>query len=339
LVALEQAGNELMGRPLKYIIEDGGTDVNVSMDKARKLVEVDKVRVIIGPIFASAQDAIGGYVNKVPIPLITIAASQNVQVIQTNWTFLASATCESNGYPTGLYAAEKLGYRTAVTLASDFVAGHEYIGGFVQGFKEKGGNIIQQQWYPPGTTNMVPFLIAAKRADCLVTWWPGADSFAGFKQYKELKINMPIIQPQDGGITANPAVNKRLGDAIVGVHTSVVYTHVANTSGNKEFVERYSKKWGALPGANCGAAFVSTQIALEAIKRAGHDSSPGALKSALINLSMDTVHGQVSFNKDRIATYITPIVKIDNNLDSQIVAEYRIKAERVGDKIVSSVAK
>lgn len=339
LIALEQTGNQIMGRPIESIVEDGGTNVNTAMDKARKLAEVDKVRVIVGPIFGASQQAMGGYADKVPIPVITIAPSQNVEVIKNNWSFLAHGTCESSGYPMGLYAAEKLGYKTATTLASDFVAGHEFMAGFIKAFESKGGKIIQSQWSPPGTKDFVPFLTAAKPADCLVTWWPGAESFSGFRQYKELNIKMPLIQPADGGMTANPAVNKKLGDGIIGVYTPVTYSHVANTPGNKEFVEQYTKKFGNGPGANAGGAYISTQIALEAIKRAGNDSSPQALKKALLELKMDTVHGLVTFNKDRIATYTCPIVKIDNNLNPQIVAEYRIMAEKVGDKVVTSVAK
>ena len=339
LLAIEQTGGKLLGRPIEFITEDSATDVPTSMDKMRKLVEVNKVRIIVGPIFGGSQDAMGGYADKVQVPVITIPSGQNSNVLKNKWTFLAGGTDEGNGFPMGIYAAEKLGYKTATTLGADFAAGHEFIGGFVQGFESKGGKIIQQQWYPPGTTNMMPFLIAAKKADSLVTWWPGADAFAGFKQYRELKIKMPIVQPEDGGITGNPVANKHLGDVAVGAHATVLYSYLANTSGNKEFVAAYKKKYGVLPSPLAGCGYVSTQIALEALKKAGLKSSQKELKQALFGLKMDTIHGPLSFNKWRIATYTTPVVKIDKNLVPEIVAEYRVKAEVVNGKLVYSLEK
>ncbi len=339
LIALEQAGGKIMGRPVEFVLEDSATDVNTSMDKMRKLVEVDKVRIIVGPIFGGSQDAMGGYADKVKVPVITLPSGQNSNVLKNQWTFLAAGTDESNGYPMGVYAAEKLGYKTATTIGSDFSAGHEFIGGFVQGFEARGGKTIQQQWYPPGTTNMVPFLVAAKKADCLVTWWPGADTFAGFKQYKELNIKMPIVQPEDGGVTCNPAASKGLGDVIVGVYATVLYSYLAKTPGNKEFVEAYTKKYGVPPGPLAGCGYCSMQIALEALKKAGNDTSPETLKKALFGLKLNTIHGPLSFNKWRIATYTCPVVKIDQNLVPQIVAEYRVNSEVVKGKLVYSLEK
>ena len=339
LVALEQYGGKLMGRPVEFVLEDSATDVNTSMDKMRKLVEVDKVRIIVGPIFGGSQDAMGGYADKVKVPVITLPSGQNTTVLKNQWTFLAAGTDEGNGYPMGVYAAEKLGYKTATTIGSDFSAGHEFVGGFVQGFEARGGKTIQQQWYPPGTTNMVPFLVAAKKADCLVTWWPGADTFAGFKQYKELNIKMPIVQPEDGGVTCNPAANKHLGDVIVGVHATVLYSYLAKTPGNKEFVETYTKKHGFPPGPLAGCGYCSMQIALEALKKVGNDPSQDALRKALFGLKLNTIHGPLSFNKWRIATYTCPVVKIDPNLVPQIVAEYRVNSEVVKGKLVYSLEK
>ena len=339
LIALEQGAYKLMGRPIKAIIEDSGSDVNTAMDKVRKLAEVDKVRLIIGPIFGGAQQAMGGYADKVPIPILTIAPSQNIEVIKNKWSFLVHGTCESGGYPMGIYAAEVLGYKTAAILASDFVAGHEYMDGFTKGFESKGGKVIQYQYYPPGTKNFVPFFTAAKKADTLVTWFPGGDAFSSFKQYKELNIKMPIIQPADGGITANPSVNKGLGEGAIGVHTGVTYSHVANTPGNKEFVKLYTEKWGGGPGANAGGSYISTQVALEAIKKAGKDESPQALRNAILSLQMDTIHGTIKFNKDRLASYTCPVVVIEKEFKPKIVAEYNVSAEVNGKEIVTKVSK
>ncbi|MGD0917103.1 MAG: ABC transporter substrate-binding protein [Thermodesulfobacteriota bacterium] len=338
LLAIEQEGGKLLGRPLEFIVEDTATDVPTTMDKARKLVEVDKVKIIVGPIFGPCTSAMAGYLDKVQIPFISIATLDDVIVLKNKWAFGIVGTAETNGYPMGIYAAEKLGYKTVATIGCDLDAGHEFIRGFVLGFQSKGGKVIQQQWSPPNTSNMMPFLIAVdKNADALVTWWPGTDQFAGFKQYKELNLKMPMLQPEDGGILGNPLAAKAVGPGAIGTYTTLEYSYLANTPGNKEFVAAFQKKYGSLPAPLAGCAYVSARVAIEGLKKAGLDSSSKKLKDALTDLKMDTIHGPKSFNKWRIGTYTCPVVRIDEDFVPQIIAEYRVKTDIVKGELVYSL--
>ncbi len=273
-IAIEQEGGKLLGKPLEFIAEDTATDVSVTMDKARKLVEIDKVKVVVGPIFGSSTGALGGYADKMQIPVISIASLNLSTLLQNQWCFSITGTNESMGYPMGVYAAEKMGIKSVATIGSDFDAGHEFVGGFVQGFQSKGGKVLQQQWSPPGSTNMMPFLIATdNKADGLVVWWPGAEAFAGFRAFKELNIKKPIMEPEDGGILGNPVANKGLGEGAIGAHTTVMYSYLANVPGNKEFVAAYKKKYGVVPGPLAGCGYISAKTAIEGLKRAGVGSS------------------------------------------------------------------
>jgi|GEM_PF-908604 len=340
MIAIEQEGGKLMGRPLEFIVEDSATDPSTTMDKARKLVEVDKVKIIVGPIFGPCTTGLAGYGDKVQIPLISIAPLDDAVILQNKWSFSTPGTDTGMGYPMGVFAATKLGYRRVATLGSDFEAGHEFIGGFVQGFQENGGKIIQQQWSPPGSTNMMPFLIAVdKQADALCAWWPGAEGFSGFKQYTELKMKLPIMEPEDGGTLASPLVTKGLGEGAIGAYTAVLYSYLADKPGNKEFVAAYQKKYGVAPGPIAGCGYAAVKIALEGLKRAGLNSSSQKLRDVLMSLKMDSVRGPVDFQNRRVTSYTAPIVRIDQNYVPQIVAEYRTKIDIVGGKFVYSLEK
>ncbi|TRZ79930.1 MAG: hypothetical protein D4R92_04070, partial [Actinobacteria bacterium] len=52
------AAGGIMGRQVELIVEDIATDVAITTDKARKLVESDMVDVVIGPIGSDASDAV-----------------------------------------------------------------------------------------------------------------------------------------------------------------------------------------------------------------------------------------------------------------------------------------
>src|SRR5437868_1453402 len=54
------AAGGLLGRPLELHIEDSATDDGVAAAKARKLVEVDQVDIVLGGIYSSTRQAIKG---------------------------------------------------------------------------------------------------------------------------------------------------------------------------------------------------------------------------------------------------------------------------------------
>jgi branched-chain amino acid transport system substrate-binding protein len=340
ILAFEKVGYKVAGRPIEFIREDGASNTDTTLDKARKLVEADKVCLIIGPIHSGAVLGMSGYLDRVNVPNLNIAYTPDALPLEHQSVWQVSGTLRQGTYASGVYAYEKLGYRTATTLAQDYVAGREFIEGFVQAFEERGGKVIQQQWYPAGTTDFTSYLINLKKADCLVPWFPGADAFAGFRQLKELKIKMPVIMPEDGGATTSPPAMKELGDSIIGIVVTAMYCYTADTPGNKEFVEAYKNKWnGAIPGPMSGAAFASTQVALEALRKAGGDTSPQALRKALSEVSLNTVRGPISFNKDRVALFTCFIVKVDKDLVPRVVGQYSVKGEKVGNKMVVGLVK
>jgi len=340
ILAFEKAGYKVGGRSIEFIREDGASNTDTTLDKARKLVEADKVCLTMGPIHSGAVLGMSGYLDRVKIPNLNIAYTPDALPLEHQTVWQVSGTLRQGTYASGVYAYEKLGYRTATSLAQDYVAGREFIAGFVQAFEERGGKVIQQQWYPEGTTNFTSYLINLKQADCFVPWFPGADAFAGFRQLKELGIKMPIIMPEDGGATTSPPAMKELGDSIVGMDVTALYCYTLDTPGNKEFVEAYKKRWnGAIPGPMSGAAYATAQVALEAIRKAGGDTSPQAISKALAGVSLNTIRGPISFNKDRVAVFTCYIVKIGKDLVPRVVGQYVVKGEKAGKQIAVGLVK
>ena len=47
IFAMEEIGHKVAGRPVKLIIEDEASDPAIAMDRARKLVESDKVCMLV----------------------------------------------------------------------------------------------------------------------------------------------------------------------------------------------------------------------------------------------------------------------------------------------------
>lgn len=337
-LAFDQAGL-INGRPLQVITEDAASDPNTSVNMTRTLVEQDGVKLIVGPVYGDSADAMASYLDRVGVPDIKVAPSSNAEALSDTDYYSVCGIDQQVGWPIGVYAATVLGYKTATTTGQDSVGGRQFIAGFQGGFEANGGTVIQQTWSPPGTQDFSSFLLGAKQADCLVGWWPGAEDFAALSQYKSLGIKMPLLQPEDGGVTTDPLAQKQLAGANQGVIAGVLYDYVDNTPGNTDFVAAYKAKYGADPGAMAGAGYTSALVAIQALKAAGSDLSEDSIMKALDAVSIDTPRGHISFNSDRVANFDALVVKIGDNLQPEIQAKYQTEASKVGNAMQVTVTK
>lgn len=334
MLALEKLGDSVAGKKIQFVVEDSASDTGVAVDKAKKLVETDKVALIIGPINGGGSVAVGQYVDRAHVPKVDAMMIPN-ETAQRDWSFAPVGVQVQVAYGPGVYAHDTLGYKTATAMAADFVAGHDFIGGFKLGFEEKGGKVIQETYYPEGTTNVVPFLTALKPADVLMFWGTPSDCFAMFQQYRELNMKMPIVMPEDGGVLASPGMLKNLGPAAIGAVFGSSYLFNANLPGNKEFVEAYQAKYKELPGVMAGVGYSNVQLVWAALKAAGGSTKSDAIYKALKGVSIDTVRGHLSFPAGQggfglIANYPNLMGKIGPNMEIQpipSVGEVRVKLQ------------
>ena len=68
---LDEVGWEVAGRKIELVTEDDAFDATLAVDKAKKLVEMDKVQVIIGPVFQPCAVAVASYLASSRIPELT----------------------------------------------------------------------------------------------------------------------------------------------------------------------------------------------------------------------------------------------------------------------------
>jgi len=285
----EEAGWEVAGRPIELIIEDGATDVAISQDKAKKLVESDKAHVIFGPLQSDIGMAVTPYLCENKVTSICLDCHPLEIREYGNWMVYVG-TLYSTGYPLGRYAFEELGYRTAVSLGADYIAGYRFVGSVLDGFKEAGGTVIQEQWAPVACVDYGPYFSAMKKADCLIFWHPV--SAPAMKQYFEfgMEAATPVLFSNANIISA--AFFEAVGEAALGMRGSAAYVSNVDNPLNKSFVAKFREKYGRSPDQIDAHGYIDADLLLAALEKTG-----GAYRE----LSVDTINGLVSFDSDGIA--------------------------------------
>jgi branched-chain amino acid transport system substrate-binding protein len=317
-LALEEADWTVAGRKIELVIEDSGTDPTTALDKVRKLVERDKVIAIIGPQHSGVCKAIQPYVNKNKVLNFKSREFPKPLIAKYPYLIVFNGTQQQTCFPMGWYSYEKLGYRTAATMGPDYIAGRAFVGGFMDGFKQKGGKIVQSQWFPVGNVDFAPYLGALKPADTCAAWVAGPGALRLISQYHEYGVSkkIPMIAAYMSGILSEDIL-PQFGDKALGIYGPSSYASTIENPANKRLVTKYKEKYGTRPGdVLVAGGYMNVFILLEGIKAARGDTDTEKLRKAVLGLRLkDTPMGPIRFTPE----------------GAGIINEYIVKVARVGD--------
>jgi branched-chain amino acid transport system substrate-binding protein len=323
-LALEEANYEVAGRPIEFIPEDGASDPTTSLDKLKELVEKDNVHICLGPLLGDCELAVGDYAAENHVLMTALYNGMTDLAPKGNWVIYPT-TCYAQTIPMGWYAYDVLGYRTMVTVGSDFNAGHDYVNGAADAFKERGGTVVQQLWTPVAATDYSPYISTLEHADCLMHMIAGIAQAERFElQYLDSGVGMPTIHlTQDGHHT--PATLAQYGAKLVGIIGESSYLPSRDDPINNAFVAAMEAKTGVAPGGEEQNSYVMAKVVLAALQATGGDDSFDKLWPAVLAVKMDTPQGPLSFDQHGIALtdmYVSQVQKVDDNYELLPIATY-----------------
>ena len=325
--ALDEVNWEVAGRPIQLIIEDeGGTDSTVAMEKARKLVEQDKIDVLFGPFWGPSRLPVFPYLEQLKKVSIGFTCATQEE-IKYDYHFEGQQGMVDINYPLGRYAAEDLGLKTIATIAWDIESVHDFVGGFVKGFEEGGGTVVQQQWTEVGAADYTPYLLALKPSDGVAVMCAGAEGqMKILSQAYELGIPQKVKWFVCGTAELeSPEVRAELGDKGVGAYYSGPWLASIDTPENKQFIADYKAKVGVAPTAWDHLKYEETRVLLAALKATGGDPDGDKLKKALLELKIDLPSGPFLFDEGRIGVrnfYVGQVQKVGGEYVGAVVKAY-----------------
>jgi branched-chain amino acid transport system substrate-binding protein len=296
-VALEEVGNQWMGRPIEYFKADNASDPVQAVDKARQLVESDGIQVMLGPVFSPSNAAVTDYLAKAGgVPSISIFPQPEVNLKTANYlSFIPAGMMSVDGWVLGKYAAETLGYKTANAISLEDTTGHELMKGFRKGFEDAGGKIISDVYVPIDTVDFSSYLTTLKPADCTYNWIFGNGTGPFIKQYHDYGLTAPLVMTMADDLQ-EPTMQE-LGEISLGIIGEDHYLSTMDNELNKKFVAEYEAMWpGELPNMDSYGGYTAVMMFLEAVKQTNGDTSPEALKKVLATLSMETPSGKITMS-------------------------------------------
>lgn len=322
---LEENKNTMAGRKIDFIIEDEAGEPAVALTKARKLVEMNRVHLLVGPLMGSSGYALQPYVDSKRIPTVyAVPASDDItQRKRAKWIIRVGWNHSQPSHPFGEYAGKILGYRKISFIGMDYSFGWEVLGGFQKTFEESGGKIVQKIWCPLTTQDFSPYIAQIRRgSDAVFAALAGKLSMVFLKQYQEygLKEKIPIL---GGGTLTDESILPSLDDEAIGVISALHYSAAIDTPINKEFVKKYREKYGRTPSYYSETCYTAMRWVHQAVDSLGGDvNNPEKVFKALRSIQLrETPRGPM-----RVDSYGEPVQNI-----------YIRKVERVGGELQNTV--
>ena len=310
-------GAKVGGKNVELVIESSDATPDVAVEAARRLVEQNKVDVVVGPLSGDEGLAIKNYAKQHPDVTFVNGTSgaQNTTLRDPAPNFFRYTT-DGAQWMAGLgkYAAGKLGYKKVATVGEDYSFPYDQVGGFMTEYCAAGGKVPKKIWVPIGTKDYASFIAQIpKDVDAVYVALGGADALNFTKQYDEFTgRKTPLL---GGSITVDGSIIKGLKDRVEGT-VSAGPVAVLDTPAYQKYAALLKQHFpeAGPPGLFDLGYYVNMKSLLQGLDDAGGDVSgeDAKLREALSALKWDTPVGPVELDENRQAISNNYLFKVTN---------------------------
>jgi len=261
------------GRKIELIREDDQFNPQIGLQKAKKLVESDRVDLVVGIQASNVALAVLNYMKQQKaFYVVSGAGTDAITWDRYPYLFRTSVSSYQLSAPMANYIYDNLG-KEIVTTASDYAGGRDVIAQFKGPYVARGGKVLKEIWPPLGTTDFSAYLTDIKSIDPPVTYdfMPGADAVRFIQQYSEfgLKEKMPLT----GFTIIDSQTVSALGKSAIGVISALTYTDTVDNPESKEFAASFRARYKYAPDLFAEYGYVGAKTIGEALKMTGGDAS------------------------------------------------------------------
>ena len=313
------SGATIAGRPVSLFFGCSDATPDKAVAEARRLVESEKVNVLVGPLSGDEGIAVANYAKTQP------------QVTFVNGTSGAQATTLSVHAPNffrfggdgaqwmaglGSYAYKTLGWRKAAILGEDYSYPYTQAAGFLAEFCGLGGQVTKRVWAPLTTTDWSSYVAQLPRdVNGILLLTGGTNTVSALKSYISLgqQIKGHVL---GGSSVLDPTaftVGSQLAGLAGGSPVPLGGTSAAWTAYVSGFSNVYSKSLAQ--SLFTVLYYDGMKSVIDGLKQTKGQLSNNeqALRAALIKLKPTFPNGQVKLDANRDSVQPAYVVQIADN--------------------------
>lgn len=280
---------------VKIIFEDDRADPKVGVNAFKKLVEVDKVPIVVGSPASNVTLAVAPMANERKVVLLSSGSTATEVGKAGPYVFRIMPSDEVQSSIMANWASE-LGYQKIAIIYEENAWGRGLMEAFTKDFAAKGGNIVTVQVAEPNATDFRTQLSKIKSLNPDSIFAPLYTRGAGLmiKQARELGLKQQIL---GADVYETPELISAGGSAVEGV----LYTTYGEYHGTEyqDFAKRYKEKYGVDPEIYATYCYDAFLVAIQAIRKIpkGKEINGSNIRDAILSIiNFRGVTGISSFN-------------------------------------------
>jgi ABC-type branched-subunit amino acid transport system substrate-binding protein len=325
-VAMKQAGAKAGGKTIEVITFPTNASPDSAIRGARKLVEQDKVDILIGPVSGSEGIAIRDYSKTQPQVTFLNGSSGALETTYvTPSPNFYRLNLDGSQWLSGLgsYIYNDKKWRKIATVAEDYSFPYTQLFGFVPEYCALGGQITERFWVPLGTKDFASVIAKLPDdVDAIYLGLGGGDAVNFFNQYAQAGGKAKLI---GGSILVDQTVLSSKGAAkriAVGIPSAGPQADVWDNAKWNAWVKLYQDSFPAdkrftSPSLTGTAYYNDFNAVFQVLNDIKGDLSDGHKKfrEGLAKIELDAPNGKIKLDQNRQAigtNFITEVVELPN---------------------------
>ncbi|KAB7591377.1 ABC transporter substrate-binding protein [Verminephrobacter eiseniae] len=298
-MAIDQQGGKLGGREIEWFKVDDESEPSKAVENASKLVQRDKVQVLIGTVHSGVQMGIQKVARETGVLSLIPNAGAHAAT---------RALCAPNVFRTSFTNAQitlalgpamvARGHKKAVWITWKYAAGEEAFEGFKQSYPAAGGSIIKELGLPFPNVEFQALLteIAALQPDAVACFFAGGGAAKFIRDYAAAGLKDKIALYGSGFLTEG--VLDAAGPAADGIITTMHYSDSLDTPRNKQFRMEYAKTFRSQPDVYAMQGYDTGLLLVHGAKAVQGDmEAKPALYRALESAVIDSPRGRWTMSR------------------------------------------
>lgn len=293
---------EVLGKKVELVVADNKSDKAEAASVAARLIEKDKVSVLVGSYGSSLSMAAGNIVKENKVPAVGTSCTNPQVTANNDYYFRACFIDPFQGKVMAEYAYQN-GFKKVAVVQE---VSNDYSVGLAKFFREEfvkltgdENSIVDVANYQTGDKDFTAILTNIKALNPDAVFAPGnfTESALLVKQARQLGITAPFM----GGDTWETQEFIDVGGKDVeGVALSTAFDREkASTEEAKKFLDAYTKEYNGEPSALTAMAYDAYLIAVNGIEKAGTATDTVKIRDAIAaTKDLECVTGMTTLDKN-----------------------------------------
>jgi branched-chain amino acid transport system substrate-binding protein len=311
-----------LNKEIKLVIEDSKGDPSTSVSAFNKLMNVDKVSIVIGDLTSSATLAIAPLAMKNKVLLISPTASNPALSNSGEYFFRVWPSDNYSGYVAANYSYNFLGKRNAaiIYINNDYGIGLKDV--FKKTFEDLGGKVSIVDAYNQNQSDFRSVLLKIRNNKADLVYIPGHPYGIAnvLKQARELNIKVDFFS--DVAAEEKEFLNLA-GETARGLYFVTPSFDINSQDDNiRKFVLEFEKRFHEKPDIHSVKGYEAALVLL--IGFSSKIYNPDELVTFLKSERFESLSGKINFDENGYIITTMSVKQYDLNLNIKIIKHSNI---------------